>query len=178
MPTSSPVVITEVVAMVEQAPHERVLDVGPGYGKYGLLLREYLNAKPDRIDAVEAWAPYVHQFGGWLRAIYDDVYVADVRELGPGHLATYDLVLMVDVLEHLPTLDATALFARIPGRIVICTPAEFFHNGDGLPPTEEHVSHWTVDGLASIAHDQGRPLEVGYVNDVGAVLVRLGPLPS
>lgn len=178
MPTSSPVVITEVVAMVSQIPagaRRSVLDVGPGYGKYGLLLREMLNEKPERLDAVEAWPQYVADFP-WLACIYDEVIVADVLDLHAEHLAEYEVVLMADVLEHIEASAAVALFARTPGRIVISTPADFFHNGDGLPPTEAHVSHWTVDGLASIAADQGRALEVGYVNHVGAVLARLGPL--
>lgn len=178
MPTSSPVVITEVVAMVSQVPpaeRRRFLDVGPGYGKYGLLLREMLNEKPEQLDAVEAWAPYVAEFR-WLPCIYDQVIVADVIDLSGEELATYDVVLMADVLEHIDTAAAIDLLARIPGRVVISTPADFFHNGDGLPPTEDHVSHWTVDQLAAIAGGQGREMEVGYVNHVGAVLVRLGPI--
>lgn len=178
MPTSSPVVITEVIAMVSQVPaaeRRRVLDVGPGYGKYGLMLREYLNEKPRQLDAIEAWPQYVIDFP-WLGCIYDQVHVGDVCDRGSEFLARYDVVLMADVLEHIPTSDALAMFARVPGRIVICTPADFFHNGDNLPPTEAHVSHWTVEQLGAIAVDQGREMEVGYVNAVGAVLVRLGPI--
>lgn len=178
MPTSSPVVITEVVAMVAQvATKERraILDVGPGYGKYGLLLREMLNEKPGQLDAIEAWPQYVIDFP-WLGCIYDDVHIGDVCDRSPSWLGRYDLVLMSDVLEHIEHGPAVELLTTIPGRVVISTPAEFFHNGDNLPPTEDHVSHWTVEALAEVAAHAGRAMEVGYVNAVGAVLVRLGPL--
>lgn len=174
MPTSSPVVITEVVNLVAQTEHRSVLDVGPGYGKYGLLLREYLNDKPQRLDAIEAHRPYVEQFH-WLHSIYDDVMVADVLDQDSTFFDLYDLVLMADVLEHLPRDAAIELLYRIPGRVVISTPHDFFHNGDGLPDTEAHVSHWPQAEIESVCATMGRGVEVAYTNAVGAVLVRLAP---
>lgn len=182
MPTSNLHVAPHVINLVETRPHGRVLDVGPGWGKYATLLREYLNVKPFRVDAVEAWQPYVADHR--LERLYDTVYVGDACAArwtqAPGVdvnaatvLATYDVVLMVDVIEHMPAAQAAALVHSIPGRVVICTPVDFFHNGDGLPPTEDHVSHWTrqaVDGLAT----GRRPVEY-YAEDRGAVIARLGP---
>ena len=55
-------------------------------------------------------------------------------------------------------------------RVVICTPVEFFDNGPDLPPTEEHVSHWTPDMLKRL----GRPVE-HLATEHGALLARLGP---
>lgn len=177
MPTSSPVVITEVVAMVAQvdpAGRRRVLDVGPGYGKYGLLLREMLNEKPARLDAIEAHAQYVLDFP-WLSCIYDDVHIGDVCDRSAAWLASYDLVLMADVLEHIEATRARDLLAAIPGRVVISTPNDFFDTGPGLPATEAHVSHWPTTAIETVAADTGHPVEVLYVNHVGAVLARLGP---
>lgn len=169
MPTSSPLMIADLIHVVHDVPHRTVLDVGPGWGKYAVLLNEYLNERPERIDAVEAWWPYVQDHG--LERLYRTVFNADVCDLPDGVLADYDLVLMVDVLEHITDDRATALLRRIPGRVVVCTPMEFFYNGPGLPPTEEHVSHWPLERL----HTLGRPLEVGYTIH-GGVVARFAPL--
>lgn len=129
-----------VVALVHDVPHQRVLDVGPGHGKYAVLLREY-TTPPEQLDAVEAHTPYVVAYD--LDGLYDQVFHADVCDLTDEQLAAYDLVLMVDVIEHIDKDAAVALLDRIPGRVVICTPVDFFHNGPGLPDSETHRSHWT-----------------------------------
>lgn len=173
MPTSNLHLAPEVVHLVHEVPHATVLDVGPGWGKYERLLREYLNEKPVRVDAVEAWEPYVDAHG--LRARYDHVHVGDVCALPTKVLAPYDVVLMVDVLEHLAVSAGLSLLARIPGRVVICTPVEFFDNGPGLPWTETHRSHWTEREWCAVG--MVRPIEVRR-QSMGGWLVRLGPLSA
>lgn len=168
VPTSALEVAPVVLYLVETAdPHETVLDVGPGRGKYGLLLREYLNAPPRRIDAVEAEPSYVDDR---LRALYDDVLVGDVLDVPAEALEPYDVVLLVDVIEHLEKADGLELLSRIPGRIVISTPVDFFSNGPGLPPSEEHRSHWTRADFDEL----DRPVEEDG-SRFGATVVRLGP---
>ena len=83
---------------------KRILDVGPGQGTYSDLLRDH----GYRIDAVEIWAPYVDQFG--LRAKYDNVYIADIREFD---IEDYDFIILGDVLEHLNKEEAVALIQKI-----------------------------------------------------------------
>lgn len=184
MPTSNLVIWPDILLTVEQAPHRRVLDVGPGHGKASVLLREYLSDPPDTIDAVEAWEPYVTRFN--LDGLYDRVYVGDVTAAtwrgvdgdlvgAQDVLARYDLVLMGDVIEHIPLDAAMGLLRRIPGRVVICTPVDFFENDPlGIHPhTEEHVSHWTQTEWDSIG--AFRSVEVCYTV-LGGWIVRLGPL--
>lgn len=173
MPTSALQTWPRLLNLVHTVPHRAVLDVGPGHGKAAVLLREYLNDPPARIDAVEAWGPYVHDFG--LHRLYDTVYEEDVTDWPRQRLAAYEVVLMADVIEHIDLGDAFELLARIPGRVVIGTPQEFFHNGDGHPPTEEHVSHWRDDVWKAV-HRTVRPIEEHH-REWGAHLVRLAPLP-
>lgn len=174
MPTSNPVVIVDVVNLVAQAPHRSVLDVGPGYGKFGLLLREMLNDKPAQLDAIEVHGPYVDEFR-WLRCIYDDVIVGDIVDADSTWLDQYDVVLMSDVLEHIKRDAAIELLQRIRGRVVISTPRDYFDTGPGLPHSEAHVSHWPQEEIESVCSMMGRKIEVAYTNNVGAVLVRIGP---
>lgn len=143
-----------------------VLDVGCGYGKFGVLLREYLDPTPE-VHGIEAWPPYItaHRLTG----IYDHLHTGDVTHLTRAQLDPYDLVVMGDVIEHIPTSPATALLNRIRGWIVISTPAAHFDTGPGLPPTEAHVSHWTVDDFAATGRLER------HETSHGALLVRLRP---
>ena len=49
---------TVTLAGTIQPTPQRILDVGAGYGKHGVLLREYLDPTPT-VHGVEAWEPYV-----------------------------------------------------------------------------------------------------------------------
>ncbi len=146
-----------------------VLDVGPGWGKYERLLREY--ASPDLyMAAVEAWAPYVERHD--LAARYDFLIVGDVLDQPAEVLARFDLVLMVDVIEHLPKGPALDLLDRIPGWVVICTPRDFFTQHPD-PPTEAHVSHWALAEFEAMPRfDTHAPVEL---ETLGGVIVRLRP---
>lgn len=143
-----------------------VLDIGPGYGKYGVLLREYLDPTPD-IDAVEAWAPYVADHR--LRGIYDNVLVDRAENLSRTELHFYDLVMMGDVIEHIEKQAALAFLDCCRGWVVIATPVEHFDTGPDLPPTEAHVSHWTFADFEATGRLDRH--EIAY----GAHVVRLAP---
>jgi len=175
MPSSSlPLLATTALVALEHRP-ARVLDVGPGNGKYGVILREYGHRHLELLDAVEAEPRYLESFP-WLSALYDHVYTTDVVHLVDHSLARYDLVLMVDVLEHLTHDDGEELLRRIPGRVVVSTPRDFFQNpeADQGWPTERHRSVWTVDELAAV-----RDLEVVDVDafdKLGGIIVRAAPL--
>lgn len=169
MPTSNLALALDVLALVDQVPHESVLDIGAGHGKYAVLLREYLNDPPLIIDAAEAWEPYIALHN--LAALYRDVIGGPAELLDAGFLADYDVVLMVDVIEHIDKDAALSLLSRIAGHVVICTPVVRFDNDpDGvLPPTEAHVSHWSEADFAAL----NRPS--AYYQKMGGHLVRLGP---
>lgn len=171
MPTSNLHLAPTVVNLVHTAePHRTVLDVGPGFGKYGLLLREYLNDPPAVIDAVEVEPSYITPR---LEAIYNVVFPMDARDLSYSTYAMYDVVLMVDVIEHLSKADGIALLRQIRGRVVVSTPATFFANDTALPESETHRSLWGLSDFVTA----GRTIEVD-ASEQGAVLVLLAPLAS
>ncbi|NBO09554.1 MAG: class I SAM-dependent methyltransferase [Actinobacteria bacterium] len=83
-----------------------MLDVGPGAGKFGVLLRD----KSRTIDAIEIYLPYVGLFR--LNMVYNQVYVGDVMQF-PFKKKMYDLVILGDVLEHLSVSDAQSLLLTL-----------------------------------------------------------------
>ena len=72
------------------------LDVGPCDGKWFNLLGNHLT-----MDAVEIYEPYINVYELYLR--YRKVYCGDVYNF---KYNAYDLVLLCDVIEHMPVEKA------------------------------------------------------------------------
>jgi hypothetical protein len=171
MPSSSPEVIPVVLRIVWELAPRSVLDVGAGYGKYGVLFREYLELRHRqgelhrldgseissdrrvRIDALEGYRKYV----GPLHAlVYDQIHIANLlTEIEK--VDTYDLAYMGDILEHLEKQQARehvlpALLERMNMGLLISVPANASEQdatfGNEL---EIHRSVWTAADLRDAA---------------------------
>jgi len=159
MPSSDasviPVIIEGIRNLIRSGTTPKsVLDVGCGFGKYGFLLREYLEVcygryKPEswvtKIDAVEAFIPYVSDFHGVL---YSNVFKGTLN--GVYHkLRKYDIVIAVDVIEHLEKADGWEFLEQLKTlyakELYISTPATFrglncmYGNWD----YDQHRSFWS-----------------------------------
>ena len=106
MPTSQYFQISKIIDLIIKINPKSIFDVGVGFGKYGVLCREYLELWDGKgkyndfcviIDGIEAFKDYItplHKF------IYNNIYLNDVFELIKEKDLSYDLVLLIDVLEH------------------------------------------------------------------------------
>jgi SAM-dependent methyltransferase len=158
VPTSEHWQIPFVVDAIARAQPRRVLDLGAGYGKYGLLAREY--APIERVDAVDVTAPRY--------PVYDHVYLGDLRQLDrvlPDDARDYDLALFIDVIEHLTRDDALAVLARLMLRarkVLITTPLGFRPQEiEGLP-FETHRSGWYPWDLGRIGRVESWKIFPGH----------------
>ncbi len=117
----------------------RVLDVGAGSGKFRDILHDY-----PHVDAVEVHEPYIERYQ--LRERYRQVFACDLRE-GPGTIATYDLVIFGDVIEHLTVEDAQAVLARTIDTAVLVTVPYLYEQGahDGVT--------WEIHHQADLTHE-------------------------
>jgi len=94
-----------------------VLDIGIGFGKYGFLTREYNGGfylpedekKLLVVDGIEIYEPYVQPIH---RLIYDNIYMGNVSEVIKT-LGVYDLILCIDMLEHMTLADGFLLLEDI-----------------------------------------------------------------
>jgi hypothetical protein len=173
MPSSSLLVAPTVLNLIAQV-HKKggtILDVGPGHGKYATLIREYIDPSA-KIEAVEAWKPYIKNFR--LELLYDHVLNADARHLDSSYFSRFEVVLLADVIEHVTLDDGAALLDAIPGWIIVSTPRDFFHNPSSCPPPEKHVSHWTPQHFQT--HPRFDYLDPAMLKEVGGIVVRLKPL--
>jgi len=129
----------------EIAP-KTVVDVGAGSGTYAWLMRRDLH--DDHWTAVEAWEPYVADYG--LEDRYDSVIAYDARHLDAGYLRA-DLVIFGDVLEHMTRAEAQALLTKaqsVAANIIVSIPVLHLDqeavNGN---PFERHVDHWGYEDM-------------------------------
>ena len=138
MPTSEHHQIPFVVDAMAEVRPASVLDVGCGWGKYGVLAREYTSAT--RIDAVDVNPPRY--------PVYDHFYAGDVRELGrllPADAPRYDLALFLDVIEHFGKAEGWAVCEQLvqrAERVLITTPWGFRRQEIPGMPYETHRSGW------------------------------------
>ena len=150
MPTSDPGVISFIVTKAMNFQPKAVLDVGPGFGKYGVLLREYFEVwqnqvykKKDwktRIDCVEIFPQYmtpIHKY------VYNSIIMGNIME----HLdilKDYDLVLLIDVLEHLKRGEGEMLLDAIKCHYIVSTPnGDYKQGGVFGNENESHISCWS-----------------------------------
>lgn len=184
MPTSDNRTISAIVHRVIGIMPNSILDLGIGYGKYGALCREYVdfNRQANRFPAsVEDglfrrepsldWTVFILGIEGFIQYrnplwdVYNQVRIQDFANRNNWHgYEEFDLVLMVDSLEHMPEDVGTDLlkFLVHGNRNVIVSVPEGLYPQDAVHGNafEEHRSTWSGDKLAELGG------EVFYRGDV------------
>jgi hypothetical protein len=134
---------------------KRVLDLGVGLGKWGLLLREALDFIEGRFDRA-SWQVVIdgidaHRYDSpILDWVYDDLRIADVSEV-VDELAGYDLVVMGDVIEHFEKDIGLAVLRALLAQntnVILTTPFHYFDQEREDNPFQRHRSHWTLDDFS------------------------------
>lgn len=122
---------------------DAILDVGPGCGTYGQMLR----IRNPRIDAIEIFPEYIEKFG--LRTIYRQVFIGDIRYIDDQILTknNYKLIVIGDVLEHLSVEDARAIVSRLTKysdllvAVPYCLPQGSVGGNDHEAHLQEDLTH-------------------------------------
>lgn len=144
---------TVLNAVRENAKH-RILDAGPGFGKYGLLIREqYLSLKAEAgeivpsddlvIDCAEITEFFLNRPS--LGNIYNQVIRKDIWSWTPEDLGEYELIILSDVVEHWPKATVLSWLAKCPTKVLISTPIKtymFDEHFYGDPHT--HITQWSL----------------------------------
>jgi len=86
------------------ALHERIVDVGPGTGKFSDLLGEY------SLDAIEIYTPYIDQWN--LRQKYKKIHICHIADFDFAHHG-YQTYIFGDVLEHLSVHEAQKVLSGV-----------------------------------------------------------------
>lgn len=152
MPTSWYQAVPNILDNVQMEMPQSILDIGIGFGKYGLLLREIVDVAYERyfpeewiikIDGVEAFSNYINPVH---KHIYDNVLQGDIAHV-IHNVQNYDVILLIDVLEHFSKNEGKKLIKNILLRtnkaLIISTPIypepQEEYQGNKF---EEHKSRW------------------------------------
>jgi hypothetical protein len=142
MPSCRPDVIPEILYKLMEMKPKLILEVGIGHGKWGVLCHEYLKywcSIIPRIDGVEAFSDYVSP----AHEVYNGVIYGDVMEvIDKLDVGAYDLVMIIDVIEHLEKEDGLKLLSMAK-RYLVTTPEYWNPQGACFGNEfEKHISKW------------------------------------
>lgn len=154
MPTSWYQAISSILEQVEKEKPKSILDVGIGFGKYGLMVREVLDLPYERynkeqwmvsIEGIEAFESYKNPIHDY---IYNKVYYGEATEVIK-KLQKYDCILLIDVLEHFDKEEGKELIEELLKHtnksLIISTPRYPAKQEEYLGNKyEEHKSKWSV----------------------------------
>ena len=144
MPTSDPTNKLWSMRRIKDINPKTVLDIGTGMGDYLELIKTYISSDIV-VHGVEVWEPYVEEY--FLKERYDQLFIQDVREMTE---FSYDLVILGDVLEHMPEADAVALWDLISKQArhaMISIPIGHHPQGawGGNPYEIHHEEDWSIE---------------------------------
>ena len=127
-----------------------ILDIGIGFGYWGVTIRNYTGANPEtgemdmrhiHIDGVEIFPKYRNPF--W--AAYNQVYEGNIKDI-LHILPNYDLVMAIDLVEHLPRHVTRQIVRKSRNFILgVCTVMSEEHKKSPYGNIKEnHKTLWTM----------------------------------
>jgi len=149
MPLSSFSILNIISLELNHKRPETILDCGAGLGLYGALARTYVDmgyGAKTKIVGVEPFYEYKNPNWGH----YDFIYVNTLQGfLSLENDDRYDMILFLDVIEHMPKLEGAELLIKLIARLnpggwlLVSTPGEWVPQQDVHGnELERHVSYW------------------------------------
>lgn len=163
MPTSWYHTIPRIMSRVLIEQPASVLDIGIGFGKYGLLLREALDIAHNRYTK-DSWTAVINgieAFGGYHNPVHDFIYNhVDYRpvEEALSDLISYDVILLIDIIEHIDKERGIKMIKELllhtNKALIISTPVVPAYQQDYNGNTyERHISRWAITDFAPFKQD-------------------------
>ena len=161
MPSSRYDLIPLVLNIVTTYKPKSIVDVGIGFGKWGVLFREYLDIwqtdKPYKerktlIYGIEAFAEYENPI--WQ--VYDQIFVKDILTILPllNQLGKFDLLFLGDIIEHFTKEEGKRILTEIEyDKIIVITPEVVSEQGAVYNNAFEiHKSSWSQEDFPGFNH--------------------------
>lgn len=172
MPSSTYHTLNKAVETILKHQPQTILDVGVGFGKWGFLCREYLETWKDRvfpdqwrckIEGVEIFKPYTEI--PHVNELYDNFYIGNALEV-VNKLSTYDMIIAMDIVEHLPKEDGINLCRDMLDKFkkicIINVPTGDWMNNMVIAgnEAEQHQAIWENLDLENLAHEAQLKVEL------------------
>lgn len=153
--------LTPVANLLVQSDPATVLDIGVGFGNYGMIARAFLDVWRGRafrdtwkikIDGIEYYTEFKNPIYDYC---YDHVFFGNCVEILP-RIGDYDVIILMHILEHLPKEESLKFLklakSKTRKRIIVGTPLKFFKTGWPKYPKEEHQCHYTTKEYMSLGY--------------------------
>lgn len=141
------------IELIRKLNPQSILDVGVGFGRWGILFREFLeiwehskyDGKWERIiDGVEIFPGYIKNYHKYF---YSNIYIEDALSFLKNTEKSYDLINFGDVIEHLTKQEGKELISLAMERgkyVLINIPigGNWAQEGTTDNPNEAHQSVW------------------------------------
>lgn len=176
MPSSHTYQINEIMELVVLTDPKSILDIGAGFGKYGVLCYERLNLwwtndynnKKVTIDGIEVFPGYltpIHKF------IYDRIYVDNAFTALKNIDKSYDLILLIDVLEHFEREEGEEIIRQCLKKgknLIVSTPKSIGAQGDAFGNIHEtHLTQWNKEDFYKFGNYFVIPNHLSYIVYLG-----------
>ncbi|WP_016953212.1 methyltransferase domain-containing protein [Anabaena sp. PCC 7108] len=163
--------MVEIFRLVEP---QKILDIGVGFGRWGIVAREFLDVWYGkvhpvnwtlRIDGIEAFEPNIEDYQKYF---YTNIFLGDAKEKIYDLDDDYDLIIFGDVLEHFTKEDGENLLKislKKSRYVVVAVPLDEDWEQDEMYENlyEKHLAAWYADDFKSFHCVQGK-LFRDYIN--------------
>jgi hypothetical protein len=179
MPGSASVFDDIVVAMIRLAAPRVVVDIGPGMGKYGQIIKNIeveTNCTIHKICVEVDEEKIVKRF--MLHDLYDEILHEDAANLPKRYpMLTGDVVVAGDVIEHLTKSEGIDLIEYLQYRfkhILLIIPVDWVSFSWEDYDHESHISIWRIKDIQNFEGgycierviDSGHRFLLGSVNGI------------
>lgn len=163
MPTSDYHSVSDIMGEIQRLSPKSVLDIGVGFGKWGVLCREILDARFGRLKrhswqaVLIGWEAFT-AYSNIVWDMYDHVWDWPFPEGYGGYSydwseRSFDLVLMIDVLEHFEPERGREILRKLVAQnkhVIVSVPNGVMEQGETFGnPYEAHK--WTFNGTEEFA---------------------------
>jgi hypothetical protein len=157
-----------VATELQKLEPRSILDIGVGFGKWGVVAREYLEAWHGRfrreewrvrIEGIEIFEGYRNPI--WAAA-YDQIHIGDATQILSG-LGQFDVGLICDVIEHIEKPVGRQLIDQLLDHcqtVILTTPLSFWPQGEEHGNvSQKHLCLWRPEDFGEYS---------GYTVELGA----------
>lgn len=159
--------------LADNTANVQVLDIGFGTGTLGRLIRNTPETRHWAVDGIDGWDVNCNNARLFEEKLYRNVWHGLAQELPSERIAAYDIICLLDVIEHLNAETAKWLLRTLltsmgdHARLFISTPLYFYpqdriQEGD----LEEHligVPATSMMALIPLMYSVANPLIGGFV---------------
>ncbi|WP_164669963.1 hypothetical protein [Virgibacillus doumboii] len=179
MPTSYVSQISLILKLLSEVRPKSILDAGVGFGKYGMLCREYKDIVHGRYNK-EDWVTEIVGIEGYTQYqnpvhnyVYDKVYYGLIEDVLPYIVRSFEVTLLIDVLEHFTKDDGKKIIYQlldISDFLYIATPIIVKKQSYLFNELEEHKSQWALEDFKDFPIER---FEFFNEKDNGGMLILL-----